>query len=82
MSKYEGYTASRRISAVKYQKKAYDQVLLRFRKDDDTLDRIAAHLELTGEERTKFIFRAIEETIQRDRERMRENFKPAPKNEE
>ena len=82
MSEYKGYDPNvGKKAAIKYQKNNYDSVLLRFRKDGDDLKSIDEHLELTGEKRTEFIFRAIKETIARDRARMREGFRPEPREE-
>ena len=72
---YTGYTEAVGKASVRYQKKTYDQVSLRFRKDGDELKKIDHHIQLTGEARTEFIFRAIRETIARDREKAREALK-------
>ena len=79
-SHYPGFTEAQARANAKYAKEKTDPVTVRFPKGFK--QKITDHVELTGESQVKFIQRAIEETIQRDRERMRENFKPAPKNEE
>lgn len=58
----------------KYHKAHLDQINLKYQKGFK--DKVASHADLTGEPMTAFIRRAIEETIARDRARMREGFKP------
>ena len=58
----------------KYHREHLDQLNLKYQKGFK--DKILAHTELTGEPMSAFIRRAIEETIARDRARMRQNFKP------
>lgn len=68
------YTESSKRATIKYQAKAYDKITLMVSKGER--ERIYAHAELMEESGTKFILRAIAETIERDREtiktRMRE----------
>ena len=71
---YTGYTEAGKIATMKYQKEHLDAITLRFPKGYK--ERLGAHLELTGESQIGFIRRAIEETIARDRARMRQGFKP------
>ena len=77
---YTGYTEAGKKATIKYQKTHMEAITLRFQKGYK--DRLNAHLELTGEKQIEFIRRAIEETIARDRARMREGFKPEPRTEE
>ena len=80
-STYPGYTDKRRESNVKYQKNSQDSALLRYPKSSGEMQKIDAHCEITGEPRMTFIKRAIRETIERDRAKMREGLKNAPKEE-
>lgn len=51
----------------RYEKKAYDKILLRMRKDSSTNgDVIRAHAEAMGESVNSFLIRAVEATIKRD----------------
>jgi len=51
----------------RYEKKAYDKILLRLRKDADlNSDVIRTHAEARGESVNGFILRSITETIERD----------------
>ena len=51
----------------RYEKKAYDKILLRIRKDSAVNgDVIRAHAESRGESVNGFLLRAITETIERD----------------
>ena len=55
----------------RYNKKAYDRVELKLRKEADINgDFIRAHAELMGESVNAFMLRAVTETIARDKERM------------
>ena len=57
-------------ATARYDKKAYDRVLLRLRHDGEmNLDFIRAHAEMMGESVNGFITRAIAETVARDKER-------------
>ena len=76
---YTGYTESGKKATMKYQKEHLEAITLRFQKGYKA--RLQAHLELTGEKQIEFIRRAIEETIARDRARMREGFKPETREE-
>lgn len=52
----------------RFEKKAYDQFVLRVRKDVyENLDFIRDYAERRGESVNSFIKRAVEETIERDR---------------
>ncbi len=54
----------------RYDKKAYDKVLLRLRHDAGiNLDFIRLHAEAMGESVNGFLTRAVEETISRDKEK-------------
>ena len=74
------YTEAGKRATIKYQKEHLDAITLRFPKGYK--ENIQSHLELTGEKQIEFIRRAIEETIARDRAKMREGFKPEPRNDE
>ena len=76
---YTGYTEAGKNATIKYQKQHLDQINLKYQKGFK--DKILAHTELTGEALAAFVRRAIEETIARDRARMREGFKPEPREE-
>lgn len=55
----------------RYEKKAYDHVQLRVRKDAEINgDFIRAYAESRGESVNAFMLRAVTETIARDKERM------------
>lgn len=71
---YTGYTEAQKRATMKYQKEHLDAITLRFHKGYK--EKLKAHMELTGEKQIEFIRRAIEETIARDRAKMKENFKP------
>lgn len=58
-----GKTSSESIN--KYKKKAYDRLDLLVPKGDK--DRIKAHAESMGESVNRFVKRAIDETIERDK---------------
>ena len=75
-SRYAGFTEAQARANAKYQKEKTDPVTVRFPKGFKK--KITDHVELTGESQAKFIQRAIEETIARDRARMRQGFKPEP----
>lgn len=79
-SKYPGFTEAQKRANEKYQKEKTDAITIRFPKGFKS--KVVGHTELTGESQAKFIQRAIEETIARDRARMREGFKPEPVKEE
>lgn len=73
------YDDSRKRAIMKYQKENFDPVMIRFPKGER--DRTKDHAALMGESMAKFILRAISETIERDRSRIRETLKNAPKEE-
>lgn len=51
----------------RYEKKAYDKILLRMRKDASINgDVIRTHAEVMGESVNAFLLRAVEEAIKRD----------------
>jgi len=51
----------------RYEKKAYDKILLRLRKDTDLNgDVIRTHAEARGESVNSFLLRAVAEAIERD----------------
>ncbi len=51
----------------RYEKKAYDKILLRMRKDASINgDVIRTHAEVMGESVNAFLLRAVEEAIERD----------------
>ena len=77
---YTGFTEAQKKANAKYAKEKTDPVTIRFPKGFK--QKIVDHVELTGESQAKFVARAIEETIARDRARMREGFKPVPVNTE
>ena len=80
MSARQGYTQASNRAVQKYTKTHMDQINLKYQKGFK--DKIVAHTELTGEALAAFVRRAIEETIARDRAKMREGFKPEPIKEE
>ena len=67
------YTEASKKAAIKYQKANYDNLSLRFRKGEK--QRYYDHAELMGEKPTEFIRRALEETLQRDREKIQARMK-------
>lgn len=71
------YTPAQNRATQKYNKKAYEQVVIRLPKGER--DKMQAHAELMGEKQAEFFRRAIAETIARDRARIREAMKNAPK---
>lgn len=77
---YTGYTPAMGRASQKYVREKTDPMTIRFPKGFKAT--VMSHLELTGESIVGFFKRAVEETIARDRARMREGFKPAPKIEE
>lgn len=79
-TRYTGYTKEQGKASMKYIREKTDTVTLRFPKGFKPI--VASHLELTGESLVGFFKRAAEEAIARDRARMREGFKPEPRNEE
>lgn len=57
----------------RYDKKAYDRVLVRIRNDSElNLEAIRAHIAVTGESLNGFIVRAVTEAVARDRQRQQE----------
>ena len=79
-SHYPGFTEAQARANAKYAKEKTDPVTVRFPKGFK--QKITDHVELTGESQVKFIQRAVEETIARDRAKMRQGFKPEPVNTE
>lgn len=67
----ERKSSQARIDAnARYDKKAYDRVPLRVRRDSDmNLAFIRAHAEMMGESVNGFITRAIAETVARDKDK-------------
>ena len=78
MTDYKTSDAQR--SAIKKYQDKLDAVTVRFPSGFKSV--ITEHISYTGESLVKFLQRAVEETIRRDRERMRQSFKPAPKSAE
>ena len=72
-TRYTGFTDAQARANKKYAKEKTDPVTIRFPKGFK--QKIVDHVELTGESQAKFIARAIEETIARDREKAREALK-------
>ena len=72
-------TEAQRSAIKKYQEKL-DAVTVRFPAGFKSV--ITEHISYTGEPLVQFLRRAVEETIARDRARMREGFKPEPRNDE
>ena len=57
----------------RYDKKAYDRALFRIRRDGKiNLDTIRTHAETMGESLNGFLMRAVEEAIERDKQRLTE----------
>ena len=57
----------------RYDKKAYDRALFRIRRDGKiNLDPIRTHAETMGESLNGFLMRAVEEAIERDKQRLTE----------
>lgn len=60
------YTEARKRANEKYNAKAYDQTLIRFRKDGDmTLEAVREAAERSGESLQGFILSAIREKMER-----------------
>lgn len=60
------YTQAQNKASQRYAKKAYDQTLIRFRKDGDmTLDAVREAAERSGESLQGFILDAIREKMER-----------------
>ena len=74
-----GYNEAAKRATIKYQKEHLEQLNIKFPKGFKA--NLTSHTELTGEAVAAFVRRAIEETIARDRARMREGFKPEPREE-
>ena len=72
-TKYTGYTEVQARAFKKYRTEKLDTITVRYPKG--TKDKLTAHLELTGESLAAFMRRAIDETIKRDREAIRERMK-------
>lgn len=73
------YTEAQKRATMKYQKENYEQYMVRFYKGDRA--KYSDHAEIMGEKLASFIRRALEETYARDRARIRETLKNAPKEE-
>lgn len=67
------YTKAQNRASQKYQKAHIDQLNFKFQKGFK--DKLVEHTELTGEALAAFVRRAVLETIERDREKMRGAFK-------
>lgn len=67
------YTQASNKAVQKYCKAHYEQVVIRLEKG--LREKYNEHVELTGESQAEFFRRAIAETIERDREKMRGAFK-------
>ncbi len=70
-------TEAQARATAKYHKSHYEQVVIRLPKGER--DKMQAHAELMGEKQAEFFRRAIAETIARDRAKIREAMKNAPK---
>lgn len=70
---YTGYNEAYRKASVKYQREKMDAFTIRVPKGMRAI--IDAHRDLTGESIAEFTRRAVEETIERDRRKMREALK-------
>ncbi len=70
----ERKSSQARIDAnARYDKKAYDRVLFRIRKDDTVnLDFIRTYTAARGESVNGFLMRAVMETIERDKQKTTE----------
>ena len=68
----EKKSSQARIDAnARYDKKAYDRVLFRIRRDSEiNLDFIRAHAEAMGESINGFLMRAVEEAIASDKQHL------------
>lgn len=71
------YSESSKKATIKYQKQNYEQYMIRLYKGDRA--KYSDHAEMLGESLASFIRRACEETYARDRARIRETMKNAPK---
>lgn len=71
------YSESSKKATMKYQKQNYEQYAIRLYKGDRA--KYADHAEMLGESLASFIRRSLEETYARDRARIREAMKNAPK---
>lgn len=71
------YTEAQKRATMKYQKENYEQYMVRLYKGDRA--KYSDHAEIMGEKLASFIRRALEETYARDRARIRETLKNAPK---
>ena len=71
------YTEAQKRATMKYQKENYEQYMVRLYKGDRA--KYSDHAEIMGEKLASFIRRALEETYARDRAKIREAMKNAPK---
>lgn len=71
------YTPAQNRATQKYHKEHMEQLTIRAQKG--FREKVAQHIEITGESQAEFFRRAIAETISRDRARIRETMKNAPK---
>lgn len=71
------YTEAQKKATMKYQKENYEQYLIRLPMGRRQV--YTEHAEIMGESLAAFIRRALEETMKRDRARIRETMKNAPK---
>ncbi|MCX4256471.1 MAG: hypothetical protein OSJ54_06045 [Oscillospiraceae bacterium] len=69
----ERKSSQARIDAnARYDKKAYDKILLRIRRDADiNADYIRTHAERMGESVNGFLLRAVTEMIERDKQNIK-----------
>lgn len=78
MSKYQGYTPAIKEANLRYQREKLKRVGIWVPKGTD--DGWRKHAELMGNDSlSAFVKRAVAETIERDRNRIREALKNAPK---
>lgn len=73
------YNEVSKRATMKYLAANFEAITIRFRKEDNMRERLKSHAELTGESVVAFINRAVEETMRRDRARIKETMKNAPK---
>lgn len=71
------YTEAQKRATNKYHRENIEQYMMKFHKGDR--QKYAEHAEIMGESLAAFIRRALEETMKRDRARIRETMKNAPK---
>lgn len=66
------YSEAAKRATIKYQKENLEQLVIRLKKGDR--QRIRDHVALTGENMTTFLNRAIFDTIEKDREKIKEKL--------